>query len=408
MRYRKSLAVTAAVVAALAAGHAAAAVPIQVQSAHARSAIDDVVEQRMKDSGIVGLGAAIIVDKKIVWVKGYGFADKENAIAFTPDTVMNTGSISKTFTGAALMRAVQEGKLSLDEDINTYLPFKVVNPHAPDQPITLRHLATHTSGITDRPEVYDRTYHYGGDTPEALDGFLRSYFERNGKHYSTDNFLKTRPGEYHEYSNIAAGLAGYIVELAVGEKLNTYGRRHIFDPLQMGNSGWSLSEIPPAKHARLYVAEGPGIPIQLYEVTTYPDGGVRTSVSDLARFFTALLNDGQYEGARILDKRSTDEMLRFQFTSANKPGNVNLQGEDSVNSGIFWATKYDTTRIGHNGSDPGIRTVMLADPDKRVGVVLFTNTSLDDRGTERYFEIFEALWTQAEKLKSEGKLAARR
>ena len=87
----------------------------------------------MDEAGIVGLGAAIIVDKKVVWMKGYGFADRARAVPFTPDTVMNIGSISKTFTGVALMHAVQEGKLSLDEDINAYLPFKVVNPHYPNE-----------------------------------------------------------------------------------------------------------------------------------------------------------------------------------------------------------------------------------------------------------------------------------
>lgn len=406
MHARKILTAVAAIVIAFVSEHSAAAAQAQVQSEDVSASVDEVVQQRMEGGGMVGVGAAIIVDKKIVWMNGYGFADKEHAIAFTPDTVMNIGSISKTFTGAALMRAVQEGKISLDEDINSYLPFKVINPHFPDQPITLRHLATHTSGISDRTSVYESTYHYDGDTPEALGDFLQSYFARDGKHYSNDNFLKTKPGTHREYSNIAAGLAGYIVELAVGEKLNVYTRRHIFVPLQMSNSGWFLSEIPPAKHARLYVAQGVRIPIPLYEGTTYPDGGVRTSVSDLAKFFIALLNDGKYEGARILDKKSVDEMLRFQYTSANMPENVNLQGEDSVNSGIFWATKFDTTKIGHNGSDPGIRTIMLADPNKEIGVVLFTNTSMSDEATGSYFDIFDALWTQAIKLKSQGDLAA--
>lgn len=404
MRVKKMLTAAAAVIVAFISGHSAAAAQIQVQSADVNASVDEVVQQRMKDGGMVGVGAVIIVDKKIAWMNGYGFADKEHAIAFTPDTVMNIGSISKTFTGAALMRAVEEGKVSLDEDINSYLPFKVINPHFPDQPITLRHLATHTSGISDRPSVYESTYHFGGDTPEALGDFLQSYFARDGKHYSNDNFLKTKPGTHREYSNIAAGLAGYIVELAVGEKLNAYTRRHIFAPLQMSNSGWFLSEIPPAKHARLYVAQqGVRIPIPIYEGTTYPDGGVRTSVSDLAKFFVALLNDGKYGCARILDKKSVDEMLRFQYTSANKPENVNLQGEDSVNSGIFWATKFDATKIGHNGSDPGIRTIMLADPSKEIGVILFTNTSMPDEGS--YFDIFDALWAKAVKLKSQGDLA---
>jgi CubicO group peptidase (beta-lactamase class C family) len=264
----------------------------------------------------VGLGAAIIVDKKVVWTKGYGFADKARAVPFTPDTVMNIGSISKTFTGVAMMRAVQEGKLSLDEDINSYLPFKVSNPHYPNEIITLRHLATHTSGITDRSSVYLDTYHYGGDAPEPLGKFLKSYFVPGGTYYSKDNFLNVKPGTYREYSNIAAGLAGYIVEVAVGKKLNLYTKQHIFTPLRMNNTGWFLSEIVPAKHSKLYVAQdGLTIPIPLYGLTTYPDGGVRTSVSDLSKFFIALLNDGVYEGTRILDKRSVEEMLRFQYTA---------------------------------------------------------------------------------------------
>ena len=182
--------------------------------------IDSFILQRMDEAGIMGLGAAIIVDKKAVWMKGYGFADKARALPFTPDTVMNIGSISKTFTGVAMMRAVQEGKLSLDEDINSYLPFKVINLHYPNEKITLRHLATHTSGITDRLSVYRETYHYGGDAPEPLGKFLRNYFVSGGAHYSKDNFLNVRPGMQREYSNIAAGLAGYIVEVAVGKTLN--------------------------------------------------------------------------------------------------------------------------------------------------------------------------------------------
>jgi CubicO group peptidase (beta-lactamase class C family) len=393
----KTTGTTIAVVATLLlAGQSVAGYPAPPSTARASSAIDSLVEQRMNEVGIVGLGAAIIVNKKLVWMKGYGFADKQNAVPFTPNTIMNIGSISKTFTGVALMRAVHEGKLSLDEDINTYLPFRVINPFFPDGRITLRQLATHTSGITDRGSIYEGTYHYGSDSPEPLGEFLKNYFVSNGKYYSRDNFLNVKPGTHREYSNIAAGLAGYIVEIAVGEKLNVYTRRHIFAPLRMDNTGWFLSEMAPAKHARLYVAQsGLTIPIPLYGVTTYPDGGVRTSVSDLSRFFIALLNDGEYEGARILEKKSAEEMLRFQYTESSKPDNVTLNNEDSVNSGIFWATKFDVTRIGHNGSDPGLRTMMLSDLSKEIGVILFTNTSLCDQEMRTYFAVFDDLWKYA-------------
>ena len=362
------------------------------------SSVDTLVERKMNESGLVGLGAAIIVNKKLVWIKGYGFADKEAKTPFTPDTIMNIGSISKTFTGASLMRAVEDKKISLEEDINNYLPFKVINPFFPNERITLRSLATHTSGITDRSSIYKNVYHYGGDSPEPLGEFLKNYFETTGKYYSKDNFLNKRPGTYREYSNIAAGLAGYIVEIRTGMKLNEYSNRYIFKPLKMDDTGWFFSEMKLANHSKLYEKQPDGIkPIQLYGLTTYPDGGVRTSVSDLTTFFICLLNSGEYNGTRILKKRFVEEMLKFQYTALNRPENIEL---NETNSGIFWATKSKTTRIGHGGADPGVKTEMLYDPTQKVGVILFTNTGLADEDMfKNYSAIFEELWKHALSLK---------
>ena len=381
-----------------------AANQIPSPTANAGDAIDTLIAQQMSESGMVGVGAAIIVDRKVVWMKGYGFADKAQSIPFTPHTVMNIASISKTFTGVALMRAVEEGKLSLDADINTYLPFKVVNPYFPSARITLRQLATHTSGITDRWSVFESTYHYGDDSPEQLGEFLKNYFASDGKNYTKDNFLKVEPGTYREYSNIAAALAGYVVEIAVGEKLDAYTKRHIFAPLKMDDTGWFLSEIALANQAKLYFSQFDlAVPIQPYRDVTYPAGGARTSVANLSKFFIALLNEGEYEGARILQKRSVDEMLRFEYTAANKPENIDLKEK---NSGIFWQSKFNVTRMGHGGSDPGLKTEMLTDLSKDIGVILFTNTSLDDKGMSSYSAIFEALWKQAEAMKATGTQAA--
>jgi CubicO group peptidase (beta-lactamase class C family) len=169
----------------------------------------------------------------------------------------------------------------------------------------------------------------------------------------------------------------------------------------MSNTGWFLSEVDLAKHAKLYVAQsGLTIPIPLYGITTYPDGGVRTSVSDLSKLFIALLNEGVYEGTRILDQSRVEEMLRFQYTESSKPSNVGLQ---DVNSGLFWASKFNVTRMGHNGSDPGLRTWMLANLSKDVGVILFTNTSLSDEDMRHHVAIFLELWKHAEALKKAGR-----
>ena len=399
MRLKHTLIVAMATVALAISGQTRAAdlVPIAADDS---GILDTLITERMNEAGMVGVGAAIIVDKKVVWTKGYGFSDKAQAIPFTPNTVMNIASISKTVTGVALMRAVEEGKLSLDADINTYLPFKVVNPHFPQGRITLRQLATHTSSITDRWAVYEGTYHYGSDSPEPLDRFLRDYFSPDGRRYAEDNFLNAAPGTQREYSNIAAGLAGYIVERAVGQKLDAYTQQQIFDPLRMKDTSWFLSKTALDKHAKLYVSQyGLAIPIPLYGGTTYPDGGVRTSVSDLSKFFIALLNEGEYEGIRILQRRSTNEMLRFAFTVKSKPDNVDLKEK---NSGIFWQSKFNVTRMGHGGTDPGLKTEMLTDLSKDIGVILFTNTSLDAQGMAAYSAIFEALWKRAEELRRDA------
>lgn len=382
------------------AGPATAGGGVQNVPASQSDSVDRSIEQRMQDARIVGLGAAIIVNRKLVWTKGYGFADKEHSRPFTPDTIMNIGSISKTIIGAALMRAVQDGKLSLDADINRFLPFKVANPAFPNEPITLRHLATHTSSIKDRGLVYAGAYHFGRDSPESLGDFLQGYFALDGKNYSKENFLDAKPGTHREYSNIAAGLAAYIVEVAVGEKFNVYTKRTIFAPLKMDSTGWLMSEVDLTRHSNLYIAQGLAVPIQLYGLSTYPDGGLRTSVMDLSRFFIALLHDGTYEGGRILDRKSVEEMLRFQYGAANKPDNVKLSGEGSVNSGIFWATKEALTRIGHNGADPGLVTMMLSDADKQIGVIMLVNTATRPEDGEAYGAIFDELWKLGVYLRS--------
>ena len=394
MRYGKLLAAAIAAFALSWTSHIRAQAP---SPGAAGQDLDAYIAAQMEEAGIVGLGAAILVDGRIAWSKGYGYADRAQGLPFTPDTVMNIGSISKTATGVALMRAVQEGRISLDADVNDYLPFKVVNPRFPEARITLRQLATHTSSITDRWAVYRETYHFGGEPHPALGDFLRAYFVPGGSTYAADNFVDARPGTHREYSNIGAALAGYIVERATGESLSGYMRRTVFEPLGMRHTTWSLDEVDPGRHSTLYVGQfGLAVPIPRYTLTTYPDGGLRTSVADLSRLFAALLDDGSYDGVRILDAATAKEMLRYQYTAATKPDNVEL---NEKNSGIFWQTKFNTKYMGHGGSDPGVSTEMLASPAKDVGIVLFANTSLTGEESAAQVNILKALFKRAEAMK---------
>ena len=394
--HRSSVALVA--VLALFAGRASAGDAVAGTDPADPAQLDVFIAAKMDEAGIAGMGAAILVDRRIAWAKGYGYADLASRRPFTPDTVINIGSISKTVTGAAMMRAVQDGKLALDADVDAYLPFEVDNPHQPGRQITLRQLATHTSGITDRWEVYRELYRYGGDRGEPLGAFLRGYFVPGGAHYDPANFLDAAPGTQRDYSNIGAALAGYAVETATGRALADYAREKLFEPLGMRHTYWSLAEVAPGAHATLYVAQnGMTIPIPQYELTTYPDGGVRSSVADLARLFAALLNAGEYEGTRILEPAVAREMLRLEFTDARKPANVDPKEK---NSGIFWQTKFNGTKMGHGGNDPGVATEMEASLSGDVGVVLFSNTSLSGAEGKAYVEILQALFRRAEAMKA--------
>lgn len=354
------------------------------------------IEAAMAEGGIVGAGAAVILDGQLVWRTGFGFADRESGRPFRFDTVMNIGSISKTITGAAMMRAVEQGHLSLDADIDTVLPFAVDNPHRPGAPITLRQLATHTSGLTDRWPVYAATYHFGRDAPQSLGDFLAGYLVPGGADYAPDNFLDVAPGTHRDYSNIGAGLAAYAVERATGQTLDVYTRAQFFEPLGMRNTRWHLADGASAQDATLYVSQdGIAMPIQPYALTTWPDGGLRTSVNDLGKFFAALLSGGEGNGARVLQRASVDEMLRLQFTADTAPDNMDVTEK---NSGLFWQTMFNTRYVGHGGSDPGVKTEMLATRDHRLGVILFTNTSGEDT-VKAHNEILQAVFAHAELMR---------
>jgi CubicO group peptidase (beta-lactamase class C family) len=371
--------------------------PAQAPAPATLTDLDRLITAQMDSAGIQGIGAAIIVRGKVVWSKGYGYADYDRTLQFTPNTAVKVASITKPFVGVVMMRAVHEGKLDLDADINRYLPFRVVNPHHPTRPITLRQLATMTSSITDRWEVYAATYRFGNASREPLGEFLAQYFTPSGRHYSTENFLDAAPGTQRDYSNIGAALAGYIVERAHGDVLPVYTRAHIFAPLGMTSTGWALDELNPVTLSTQFVSQnGMAIPIQPYTSTTYPDGALLTSVADLSKFFAAMLTDGSYQGVRILDATHAAEMVRFQFHDGNRPENFPAA---EGNSGLFWRTKYNGERVGFGGNDPGVQTDMQATVARDFGVIVLSNTSLGGSDQRAYGAIFDAIWKRAEVLR---------
>ena len=184
---------------------------------------------------LAGFAVTIVTKDSILFEQAIGYANLGKNIPYTLRTQQNIASHSKTFIGIALMKSIEQGKLNLDTPINDVLPFPIINPNAPDQAITVQHLATHTSGIHDdeieyrsvilsenftfsKKQVGKENYRFFTEWIEneeqSLNVFLKESLTQTGRYYSKKRFLKTRAGEQFEYSNLGAALLAYIIEIA--------------------------------------------------------------------------------------------------------------------------------------------------------------------------------------------------
>jgi len=328
-----------------------------------------------------------------------------------PDTLQNIASTSKPFVTTAIMQCVGRGELDLDDDINDYIGFSVRNPNHADIPITFTQLLTHHSSIADG-SAYGRGYQCG-NAAVSLEDWITGYLTPGGAFYSADeNFHSWAPDEHYEYNNVAFGLLAHLVEVITARSFESYCQSEIFEPLGMAHSSWSVSGIDKHQHATpyAYVADGQvhspawggielglvngdestagragPVPDCIYGHPNYPDGFLRTSVSQLARFQMAYLSGGALDGQRILSQDSVEQMLKvraikFHGTAASEDEQALAWHRRKIANGLLvW---------GHGGSDPGVSTLFDFRPSCDDGVIVFANTwgvSLDEIGA-RLFE----------------------
>jgi len=358
-----------------------------------------------KQGLINGCGVAIVNQNGIIYQNGFGYADVKNKKKYTDKTIQNIASISKTLLGIALFKAQELGKLDLDDSVNKYLPFRMTNPHYPNEVITIRHLATHTSTIYDT-DYYDKSYilkdrrdssvkpSLGSEDfnpPDSIipmGDFLQKYLSKKGSWYLEEGFLNKKPGELYEYSNVGATLAAYIIELATNEPYDIFTKKHILSPLNMSNSGWSFDSVNLDMHTKLYY--NPQTELPYYSLITYPDGGLITSVNEMGNFLCELIKGYSWEG-ELLTKDSYKELFKEQLTSANfEDRDTDRPYDDEYNSGIFMGYS-PIGYIGHTGGDPGVSTFMFFNPETKIGRILFINTGLDNEGAKQYFAIWDKL-----------------
>lgn len=328
--------------------------------------LDPFFLEQMAKAHVPGAAVAVTRGGKLKWAKGYGLANIEQNRPVTTDTVFMLASVSKPFVGVALMQLAEDPQrdFGLDTDISTKLPFRVRHPRFPDTPITARMLAAHTSGLIDE-NVGDYSR---GDSPTSLRQSLQAYVR------DERNWSSWRPGTSFEYSNNGTALAGLVVESVAGVDLQTYSKRHIFDPLGMTETSWFLRDLDPSRIATPYAGVTNAFrPQAHYGYPEYPSGQLRTSARQLARFLNMIALRGELDGRRVLSTASVDEMRRPQFPSIDP-----TQGFF-----FYYETHGKTQLLGHGGADTGVSTEMYFDPETTAGFVLLTNGDVrmtDDAG----------------------------
>ena len=324
--------------------------------------LDGLFGQEMKEHHIAGAAVSVVKGGKLFFAKGYGYADREHGIPVDAEqTIFRIGSVGKVFTWTAVMQLVAQGKLDLDADINTYLDFRI--PDTYPQPVTLKHLMTHTSGFDDR--WLETVVANASELVPARDWLVAN----------TPGRVRP-PGEAAGYSNYNAMLAGYIVERVSGQPYAQYIQRNIFDPLGMVHAT-AQSPIPPDLHAHASVGytyvDGAfqAFPDYIVQPAGLPSGAHQASVTDMARFMIAHLEQGRYSDANIAEARILDESTARQMHSTLYTPDPRLLG---MAYGFTDISDNGQRTLGHQGYGPPMNSQLLLLPDQHLGIFVVYNS----------------------------------
>lgn len=374
--------------------------------------LDRDLQQLSGTSLMPGFSVAIAMNDRVLFEKGYGYADLANKIPFTPQTINCVASISKTFVALAIMQLqlVDEGKLRLDEPVNSILPYRITNPHHPDKEITVRHLVTHSSTLTEEfdpeevgeasiylledfpvdshtPEdIKDAITYFSMGKPISLDEHIQRYTQLNGKWYTDENFLPKQPGERFDYTNLDAAIAARIVEIKSGQSFEEYTRQRIFEPLKMSHTSWQYADLDDSLLTKIYMPDNRRAPAKAvempkYQMTDYPSGGLKTNIEDLSKYLLEMIN-GYHGDGKLVSAAAYQTLFQPQLPDSCFENRNDYPFNDQWGVGVFWAIAPTGYRL-HNGGSVGVYSFIYFDPSTKSGAIAFCNLPIDDFGKVR-------------------------
>ncbi|MFW5758602.1 MAG: serine hydrolase domain-containing protein [Bacteroidota bacterium] len=324
--------------------------------------IDRFYESRMEDNHVVGASLAIVDNGEIVYANGYGFADRENKISASPETIYRVGSITKSFTATAILQLHHHGKLNYHQPLKLYLPgFGIKNPYGKDNQVLIRNVLSHTSGLPG-----DIMNGFFSTTPPDMQWLMRQV----EKHY-----LVAPVNKGWFYSNVGFGLLGQVISNVSGMSYAEYLKKNIFDPLEMTHSF-----IKPTDSIRQKMSEG-YLKNELFSEPPMRDEAaihLQSNVIDMSKYLMMLLNGGEFKGNQILPASLLREKQKDHTSGTALKTGVhygfglmirNVQFIDNQNKDTI-TMRY----IGHGGDTFAYHADFGYIPELGVGAVILTNT----------------------------------
>jgi CubicO group peptidase (beta-lactamase class C family) len=327
--------------------------PVELKTGEAPVQLD--IGKLMKLYNVPGLSIAVIQDYKIAWVKTYGVTEPGGTVPVTPKTLFQAGSISKPVAAAGMLALVQEGKLSLDEDVNRKLKsWKVPeNEFTREQKVTLRRLASHSAGLT----VHGFP---GYDVDEKVPTLVQIF---NGEKPANTAPIRVDfvPGSDERYSGGGITIEQQLMMDVSGKQFPTLMKETVLDKIGMSDSSYEQPLAPARAALTAGGARGDGTPVH-GKWHVYPEmaaAGLWTTPTDLAKFAIEIALSKQGKSNKVLTQKTVEEMLTVQ----------------SQDFGIgFGVTKDHPGEFGHNGADEGFQALLVMNSDTGQGAALMANS----------------------------------
>ncbi|MEO0338492.1 MAG: serine hydrolase domain-containing protein, partial [Bacteroidota bacterium] len=329
----------------------------------------------LKEAGVAGYQMMIMKDGEIFAHEVGGYKNAELKTPVDHRSLFPIASLAKPIYALALYRIIDEGYIGFDDPINKVLKSPIKHPNFPEIAISPRMLLAHTSGLKDNWEVFGPMYapELKTDQPYQIGSFINDYLLPEGKYFNVEeNFKAEGPGKAHEYANINYILICKILEDALGESAKSFIEKSIFQNLNMKDSYWYRQDIPHDNLAYPHLVEKDSLKVlEHYGYPGFPEGYIRTTVSDYAQILRTYMHGGKIDKQRTINPSSIEAAFKVQYPAIN-PHQLMTWNTNEIPSPKFYENIPHLP--AHTGLDRGVISATIFDPETESAVIFFANT----------------------------------